>query len=544
MLPSNPIPQVCDYGSAALYRELPNEEQIRSGVVPLDSLPAAWWNCMWYATNQAVNCARYAAGALIDEINTVLTQAGVCVCDTCVDQLYTAINNIRQTIGTAATAGAVKSSSCPGEVSINAQGIMTANCVGNAAALTTVAHTIVGAVNELKSTYDCCISDLNTATGALNTNKAPVNHASTATTYGVGNATTYGHVKLSDTYSSCVGGASESVAASQKALYEMYQAITSAGYVVLGNTAGCALGTASAGSCSTAARSDHVHPLQSGLPTTGLATCCFTWLSQSNDFLGAPGWAHYLISTHGDGSCYYNYIIREPFYSVPQYSRMVEGVQSPWYNFITDENIGSQSVAYAHYADLAGEAACAGNAAHLEGYQLSGANVPSTIPLRTCDGFIYASFYNASGPGDDSMSNYPGSSIAFLDPSGWIRKTPPSRVCVGCACAAIYAPASYLRVSTCSFIGGGIANIYYCARNYDIPWLTQSYVVVNGIKAGSSCQFDLSTFSELTKINTADGKTLGLLCVDQQWHLLANCADAIGGIFTNTYHAQLAGIAG
>lgn len=272
MLPSNPIPQVCDYGSAALYRELPNEEQIRSGVVPLDSLPAAWWNCMWYATNQAVNCARYTAGALIDEINTVLTRAGVCVCDTCVDQLYTAIENIRTTIGNATTAGAVKSSSCPGEVSINAQGIMTANCVGNAAALTTVARTLTGAINELKSTYDCCISDLNTATGALDTNKAPVNHASTATTYGVGNATTYGHVKLSDTYSSCVGGVSEGVAASQKALYDAYDYLINNAGAPLGNTVGCALGTASAGSCNTAARSDHVHPVPSYVACAGYAS--------------------------------------------------------------------------------------------------------------------------------------------------------------------------------------------------------------------------------------------------------------------------------
>ena len=65
---------------------------------------------------------------------------------------------------------------------------------------------------------------------------------------------------------------------------------------------------------------------------------------------------------------------------------------------------------------------------------------------------------------------------------------------------------------------------------------------MNGIKAGSSCQFDLSSFSELTRFSTADGKTLGLLCVDQQWHLLANCTDATGGIFTNSYYAQLAAI--
>lgn len=271
MLPSNPIPAVCNYGSAALYRELPNEEQIRAGVVPLDSLPAAWWNCMWFATNQAVNCARYTAGALIDEINTVLTRAGVCVCDTCVDQLYTAIENIRTTIGNASVAGAVKSSTCPGEVSIDARGIMTANCVGNAAALTTQARTLTGAVNELKQTYDSSIGNLETAVSALGNNKAPVNHLSDQTTYGVGNAGCYGHVKLSDTYASLVGAACDGVAASQKAVYDMYTCLSCVSGAPVGNTVGCALGTASAGTCSTAARSDHVHPVPSCVACAGYA---------------------------------------------------------------------------------------------------------------------------------------------------------------------------------------------------------------------------------------------------------------------------------
>ena len=123
MLPNNPVPQVCNYGSSATYKQLPSEEQIRNGVVPLDSLPAAWWNCMWFDTNRAVNCARYAAGALIDEVNTVLTEAGVQSCATCVNQLYTAIDIIRQRIGNASVAGAVKSSSTCGKVSINSSGI-------------------------------------------------------------------------------------------------------------------------------------------------------------------------------------------------------------------------------------------------------------------------------------------------------------------------------------------------------------------------------------------------------------------------------------
>lgn len=52
--------------------------------------------------------------------------------------------------------------------------------------------------------------------------KAPTVHATNATTYGGGDATNYGHVKLSDNYSSSAGAASASVGASSKAVYDSY----------------------------------------------------------------------------------------------------------------------------------------------------------------------------------------------------------------------------------------------------------------------------------------------------------------------------------
>lgn len=227
MIPSNPIPSVCNYGSSAAYCTCPSDEQVANGVVPLDSLPAAWWNWLWSKSNTAINCARTAAGALITEINNVLCAAGVCPQDVCTDQLYQSIEKIRQTLGNATTAGAVKSSSDPSAVAIDAYGYMSVNCLGNAASLTTTARTVVGAINELKSTYDCCICDINTAICDLQSGKAPTMHASCETTYGVGNASCYGHLKISDTYASCVGGAAEGVAASQKALYDAYTCLAS-----------------------------------------------------------------------------------------------------------------------------------------------------------------------------------------------------------------------------------------------------------------------------------------------------------------------------
>ena len=375
MLPSNPIPAVCNYGSAALYRELPNEEQIRAGVVPLDSLPAAWWNCMWFATNQAVNCARYTAGALIDEINTVLTRAGVCVCDTCVDQLYTAIENIRTTIGNASVAGAVKSSTCPGEVSINAQGIMTANCVGNAAALTTSARTLTGAINELKSTYDCCISDLETATGALNTNKAPVNHLSDQTTYGVGNAGCYGHVKLSDTYNTCVGGATDGVAASQKALFDAYDYLINNAGAPLGNTVGCALGTAAAGTCNTAARSDHVHPMPTCVASAGYAKEASCARCAQSLYIERVTWTSRWVWCDPGGSPTYVWgsndgVNMHPFYT-------------PGLSVACATNATNATNAYASYASCISNGVCGGKVASGEPvYPINGSTICNSYSRR------------------------------------------------------------------------------------------------------------------------------------------------------------------
>lgn len=257
MIECNCMIPVMNYGSSASYKAEPSPEQIATGVIPLDSLPAAWWNCMWSQTNTAVNQARQELGQLIVELNNVLCNAGVCPQDVCTDQLYQSIEKIRQTLGNATTAGAVKSSSCPSEVAINqTTGMMSVNCLGNAASLTTSARTVVGAINELKSTYDQCFTDTGTAIAG----KAPTSHVSDATTYGVGNADCYGHLKISDTYTCDLG--CTGMAASQSALYCVYDfaATIAAGVASLGNTAGCPLGTASAGTAVTAARSDHVHP--------------------------------------------------------------------------------------------------------------------------------------------------------------------------------------------------------------------------------------------------------------------------------------------
>lgn len=55
----------------------------------------------------------------------------------------------------------------------------------------------------------------------------PIAHASTATTYGVATASKYGHVKLSDNYTSSAGAAASGIGASSAAVYNTYNELNS-----------------------------------------------------------------------------------------------------------------------------------------------------------------------------------------------------------------------------------------------------------------------------------------------------------------------------
>lgn len=79
------------------------------------------------------------------------------------------------------------------------------------------------------------------------------------------------------------------------------------------------------------------------LASTGWGNGNFTYLQTSGDFYGNSGWSHYLISNHGDGSSYYNFVIALPFWSYPKYKRMSGGSEGSWYNFYTTENVIIQS---------------------------------------------------------------------------------------------------------------------------------------------------------------------------------------------------------
>ena len=85
------------------------------------------------------------------------------------------------------------------------------------------------AVNDLKSGQDTINSTLSTHATNIS-GKAPTSHAASGTTYGQATGSLYGHVKMSDTYSSKVdnGAAANGLAASQNALYNAYNGLNTA----------------------------------------------------------------------------------------------------------------------------------------------------------------------------------------------------------------------------------------------------------------------------------------------------------------------------
>ena len=83
-----------------------------------------------------------------------------------------------------------------------------------------------------------------------------------------------------------------------------------------------------------------VSGLSGALRSEGYGSTNLTYYQTSGDFAGTTGWAHYIIANHGDGASYYNYMMRLPFWSAPQYRRQTGDTASvtPWYTFLSTEN--------------------------------------------------------------------------------------------------------------------------------------------------------------------------------------------------------------
>lgn len=241
MLPVNPIEQMDVYASNSQYIQGPSPAQQAQGTVPLDTLPADWWNWLWKSITERINEASAGMESLYEEVISVLTAASIEPSQLQSDQLLNAIKALARVTGTTAIAGAVKSSTDSGKVSIDENGIMTVNGLGIPTSLNTTAKNVVNAINEILSEYTSNKTTTDAAITGLQNSKAPNNHASEETTYGKGTSSTYGHVKLYDGVDSDSGSNSGVAAtpAAVKALNTSLQGVCTALDSKL-STTGCA----------------------------------------------------------------------------------------------------------------------------------------------------------------------------------------------------------------------------------------------------------------------------------------------------------------
>ena len=217
MIPENPIETMHVYAAESQYLKGPDPAAQAAGTVPLDTLPADWWNWLWQEITKRINEASTAVESIHNEILSVLQAASITPSEVSTTDLLNAIKAITRTVGSGDIAGAVKSSTKSGYVAIDSDGYMFPNGMGTPTALNTTAKQIVEAINEVLASLNTYKTATNNSITGLTNSKAPKNHASTATTYGTGSNSNYGHVKLSDSTSS-TSGVSGGVAATPAAV--------------------------------------------------------------------------------------------------------------------------------------------------------------------------------------------------------------------------------------------------------------------------------------------------------------------------------------
>lgn len=137
------------------------------------------------------------------------------------------------------------------------------------------------------------------------------------------------------------------------------------------------------------------------LNITGYQSDGLSFYQTSSSFDGSPAdWAHYIIANHGDGSSYYHYTIRLPFWSVPQYRRQTGNTSSvsSWYRFWTEENLNPVDKTLLKKTRIPGEII------DFYVYQVNG---------YTCTSYNYSTFksqlFESNGRGKTSVTYRPSS---------------------------------------------------------------------------------------------------------------------------------------
>nr|DAQ07669.1 MAG TPA: tail collar domain [Caudoviricetes sp.] len=155
--------------SESVNRQEPSKDQYQKGVVPYDTLPAAWWNWFWHEITLNEGRTVEMLDSIFAELTKLLRDAGI---DTnnpdVLNQVSSAVQTIAKWIATEERPGAVVSSSAKGKVSVDGTtGVMTANGLGDVNNLSEgilLRSTTVDAINDvlaqlIKETQDRTLAD-------------------------------------------------------------------------------------------------------------------------------------------------------------------------------------------------------------------------------------------------------------------------------------------------------------------------------------------------------------------------------------------------
>lgn len=155
--------------SESVNRQQPSKDQYQKGVVPYDTLPAAWWNWFWHEITLNEGRTVEMLDSIFAELTKLLRDAGI---DTnnpeVLNQVSSAVQTIAKWIATEERPGAVVSSSTKGKVSVDGTtGVMTANGLGDVNNLSEgilLRSTAVDAINDvlaqlIKETQDRTLAD-------------------------------------------------------------------------------------------------------------------------------------------------------------------------------------------------------------------------------------------------------------------------------------------------------------------------------------------------------------------------------------------------
>ena len=88
---------------------------IDRGVIPLDSLPADWWNWLWHNITLNEGYIVQFINSVFSEINSVLSAAGVSPSTASTTDLRDAIQALAQVVATSSVPGSVLSSTLSGK---------------------------------------------------------------------------------------------------------------------------------------------------------------------------------------------------------------------------------------------------------------------------------------------------------------------------------------------------------------------------------------------------------------------------------------------